>query len=64
MPAPVAYDQQYYGNDNSNVYSGQVFTPAPVPMDPVGKSGGYGAHPGASTDYDDEPPLLEGECKG
>lgn len=57
--APPAYDNQYYGNDNSNVYTGQVFTPAPLPMDPVGKS--FGANSGAGTDFDDEPPLLEGE---
>lgn len=57
MPPP-AYDNQFYGNDNSNVYTGQVFTPAPLPMDPAGKSFGAG---GSSSDFDDEPPLLEGE---
>lgn len=60
MGAPPAYDNQYYGNDNSISYTGQVFTPAPLPMDPTGGKGSYG-NSGGSTDFDDEPPLLEGE---
>ena len=59
--APTGYDNQFYGADNSNVYTGQVFTPAPLPMDPAAGGKSYGAGSG-STDFDDEPPLLEGRC--
>lgn len=57
--ATASYDNQYYGNDNA--YTGQVFTPAPLPMDPSGKSFGASASGGGPTNFDDEPPLLEGE---
>lgn len=58
-PQQYSYDNQYYGNDQSNMYTGQVFTPGPLPVDPPNKA--YGAQSADSTDFDDEPPLLEGE---
>lgn len=47
--APTGYDNQFYGADNSNVYTGQVFTPAPLPMDPAAGGKSYGPARAART---------------